>query len=566
MKKYIFRVLSALMAVIFLAVLCAPSFAATDPAPTDSRGDFYDWVINSGSLDKDRPGGPFGPGGGGGRFSKEHYDEWVSTLPAPGYTSDGGLLIPFTVISHYNYNGGGNPSCNNHTVSTLSSSSCTVQFMCDSNTIIFSLASGKSSFTFRDIGYGLESELLCPYDGYYVIWEPKIQYSYMTSSGEEISSVGSSGDEKIPFGMGTYYTVGSKLSCSRVFHKNDSTALLFATFTCATPLAKFTPAPSVDPGYQTQYNINTRPTTITGGNYGIVGDDNNITTVTNTTQIVNEGDNLYYNPATGQTQTITDWTYNYDNRIYDITLDTGDKVSVEYGDENITITENNVVEGDTIVNNYTIYYMIDGSGSGESHTHEWYKTGERQATCLVPAQRTYTCSICGEQKTETDPVLGHSWHAIQTVTTQYDDDGNQTQEGYTIYECERCGEQYKSTNNTGPPPSGGDSSGEGDDKESVWDKIGNFFGIILEGIIGIFDAILGKLLDALVVLSEMLLGKVKDVVAVVLSVLEEVPALFGGFLDFLGLVFPFLPSEITLLLTFGVIAVVFIGIIKALRR
>lgn len=141
-----------------------------------------------------------------------------------------------------------------------------------------------------------------------------------------------------------------------------------------------------------------------------------------------------------------------------------------------------------------------------------------------------------------------------------------TQEGYTIYECERCGEQYKSTNDTGPPPSGGDSSSEGDDKESIWDKIGSFLGTILEGIIGIFDAILNKLLDALVALSEMLLGKVKDVVAVVLSVLDEVPALFDGFLNFLGLVFPFLPPEITLLLTFGVIAVVFIGIIKAIRR
>ena len=141
-----------------------------------------------------------------------------------------------------------------------------------------------------------------------------------------------------------------------------------------------------------------------------------------------------------------------------------------------------------------------------------------------------------------------------------------TQEGYTIYECERCGEQYKSTNDTGPPPSGGDSSGEGDDKESVWDKIGNFLGTILEGIIGIFDAILGKLLDALVALSEMLLGKIKDVVEVVLSIFDELPALFDGFLNFLALIFPFLPSEITLLLTFGVIAVVFIGIIKAIRR
>ena len=47
---------------------------------------------------------------------------------------------------------------------------------------------------------------------------------------------------------------------------------------------------------------------------------------------------------------------------------------------------------------------------------------------------------------------------------------------------------------------------------------------------------------------------------------NKVPQLFSGFLDFLGVVFPFIPSEITLLLTFGVVAVVFIGIIKAIRR
>lgn len=77
---------------ILIFSLCVPAFAS-DPAPTDSRGDFYDWVINSGALDANRPGGPFGPGsGGGGRFSKEHYDEWVSELPALGYNSAGHLI------------------------------------------------------------------------------------------------------------------------------------------------------------------------------------------------------------------------------------------------------------------------------------------------------------------------------------------------------------------------------------------------------------------------------------------------------------------------------------------
>ena len=64
----------------------------------------------------------------------------------------------------------------------------------------------------------------------------------------------------------------------------------------------------------------------------------------------------------------------------------------------------------------------------------------------------------------------------------------------------------------------------------------------------------------------MLLDKLGAVVETILSVLDEAPKLFGGFLDFLGAVFPFLPPELMLLLTFGVIAIVTIGIIKALRR
>lgn len=286
------------------------------------------------------------------------------------------------------------------------------------------------------------------------------------------------------------------------------------------------------------YNINTRPTTITGGNYGIVGDDNNITTVTNTTQIVNEGDNLYYNPATGQTQTITDWTYNYDGRIYNITLDTGDTVSVEYGDENITIVENNVVEGDTIVNNYTIYYMIDGSGSGDNPSstpcpHDWQAGTSTAPTCTAPGKTVYTCSMCGETKTETVPALGHDWEVVRTVPTEYDDNGTQTQAGYTLYECTRCGEQYKDTDSTGPP---------GDDVDD------------------------GGLLAWLNGLIKHLSDNLSGVVALIKRFFTEIPELFGGFTAFLAAVFPFLPDEIMLLLTFGMAALVVVGVIKAIRR
>ena len=74
------------------------------------------------------------------------------------------------------------------------------------------------------------------------------------------------------------------------------------------------------------------------------------------------------------------------------------------------------------------------------------------------------------------------------------------------------------------------------------------------------------LFRSLTALVTMITDKLSTVVEAVLSIFEEVPAMFGGFLAFLTAMFPFLPPEIITLLTFGIAAVVFIGIIKALRR
>lgn len=64
----------------------------------------------------------------------------------------------------------------------------------------------------------------------------------------------------------------------------------------------------------------------------------------------------------------------------------------------------------------------------------------------------------------------------------------------------------------------------------------------------------------------MVLEKLAVVVETILSLFEEIPKLFGGFLAFLAAVFPFLPPELMTILTFGLAAVVFIGIVKAVRR
>lgn len=267
-----------------------------------------------------------------------------------------------------------------------------------------------------------------------------------------------------------------------------------------------------------QYNITTRPTGITGGNYGIVGDNGQITKIEDNRTIINETNNTYYNPATGKTETVISWTYDYSTRSYNITLESGDTITVTYGDQNITINE-----GDTI---YNIYYIIEGSGSDpdpspspdDNCAHEWYQTGAVQGNCVTPAQRTYTCSKCNKQYTETDPAPGHSWRIIHEVSTKYDDNGNLIQEGYTIYECERCGEQYKSTNDTGPPASGGGSSGGGSGSGSSSGIFAGIFGIIWDFFRFFFDFF-----------SDFVVGGIKGFISAILDVGSDFFAILNPF-------------------------------------
>jgi len=495
-------------------------------------------------------------GGSGGGFSKsdlqQSYEAQVAELPAPVYGLDGALRWRLNVDRFGEYYGSVSSFQGGTTYNVEYSGHFSSYQLSARGYFSEFLAPVSGTYTLYayyivNLGLGSLNTSTENGPGYYLGLD-RYEIGYTDTSPvsgvlNKFSSVNFlSGDTVIKRGTQFYLSSGKSYSVCSI------TGYWEVACVPATPLSGNT------------YNITSRPTSITG-DYGIIGDNGQIIKVEGD-KIVNETNNNYYNPTTGETHTMSDWSYNYEDRSYTVTTETGDTITVTYGDENVTIKE-----GDTT---YNIYYLVDGGGSEnpgpDACAHTWEEDSTIRPTCSTPGKITMTCSKCSQTKTETLPALGHNWTVERTVQTSYDEQGNLVQQGYTIYKCSVCGEQYKDSEGTGPPGTPGGSGSGGDGEKSIWEKIGEFFGTIGGGFIDIIGAVAGKLLDALTKLAEMLLGKIKTVVETILTIFDEVPALFGGFLDFLGAVFPFLPPEVTTILTFGVIAITFIGILKAVRR
>lgn len=485
---------------------------------------------------------------------KAAYDDYVATLPASGYDSSGKLryspepdyMCIYGVASKYHI------GCEHYPGESYESPPFTFSFDCGANSLqIMPLSGGTSIGRYRAQFY---YKGIAPVAGYYS------KISTPIASGYWIGGDGKRGSYErnyTPSSTPVFYAAGASFSVYDIEYSFTDVGASYVLAQGLPPVYEITPVSALSGD---AYNINSRPASITGGNYGIVGDNGQITKVEDNSTIVNETNNTFYNPATGVTVPITNWSYDYSDRSYKVTLESGDTVTITYGDENIVIKE-----GDTV---YNIYYLIDGSGSENPPcAHEWAETSTTPAICTMPGSKLSTCSKCQKTKKEALPALGHDWQVKKTVTTEYDDTGQLVQQGYTIFECSRCHEQFKSTDGAAPPGGGGSGTDPGgEDKETIWDKLGNFIGSLGGGLVGLIEAVLGKLLDALTALAEKMMEKLKTVVEAILSIFDELPLIFGGFLDFLAALFPFLPPELMTILTFGILAVVFIGIIKAVRR
>ena len=156
-----------------------------------------------------------------------------------------------------------------------------------------------------------------------------------------------------------------------------------------------------------------------------------------------------------------------------------------------------------------------------------------------------------------------------TIPNQYDDEGNQISVGFTIFECLRCQEQYKSIDGTAPPSlnpgtstviPGGDGSGDdGEEKEGFFAwllrKAGELLGAVGKGVIEFLQGVLGGIFDGLISLVESVFENLANLVN-----------LFGSFGDALGVLWTWLPPEIVVVLVAGVSIFVLIALLKLIMK
>lgn len=263
------------------------------------------------------------------------------------------------------------------------------------------------------------------------------------------------------------------------------------------PFVRITPVSGlIDPVDDETYGSGTRPGSLTGITYGYQDEngDTVVYTAKDSGMFNEQGDKAYlFNPITGETYECESWQYDYANRRYEIVLAGGGNASLEYGDDQVIMT---VPGSGGVTNIYNYYYMGDGSGEGGGeapggckHTYDSIVT--KAPTCTMPGQETYTCSKCQHTYTQSVPATGHNWEVKKQVLTSYDDNGNIIQEGYTIYKCSVCSEEYKSTDSSKPP--GG--SEDGTDKEGflswLWGQIKALLSKVFGGVGTILDFIFG---------------------------------------------------------------------------
>lgn len=285
----------------------------------------------------------------------------------------------------------------------------------------------------------------------------------------------------------------------------------------------FSIVPADQPVITNNYYINTRVNNFNGDYYDSVTNN-----YYNNTTIINETTNNYYDMTTNTTYVMQKWSYDYQSRTYFITLEDGTTVTVQFGDDCMTITNNNVT------NSYQ-YVIKNTPSTPDTPTtckHEWTETIDTAPTCLESGHASYTCSKCGETYEQLLAAKGHDWKVIEHVNMVYNSDGTVAAQGHTLYQCSVCGEQWYTDTGAPPPDVSGSSSILAWLQEfKVWlgDKLDNLFSG--SGSNNFWTSTKDTVADVLSSLLEALLGFITDILGAILDLVKELLSFFFDLLS-----------------------------------
>ena len=602
---------------------------------------FWEYVYR-GFGGGNRDGG-FGGGGFGGSDPdswttsddmKNDYNDFVSTLPATGYDSAGKLLWQPNFLDATNLDGStrqyigftAHVSPYSSVISGFVSGLVSTDIQ-NLDGASVSISGSKIHFDFTSTSKSYEVVVKGNYSGfarlcfpapiagsYSVVASPfitaqletgKLTNYYTTTEYSWRPALVNSGN---PYGAGGVLYADlywSDANGNKIF-PSDGIGLTGARkhITFSTPIFQITPASSNTTTINNTYNINTRVNNFQGNYY------NNVTNnYYNNTTIINETTNNYYDMTTNNYYTMSNWSYDYQSRTYFVTLEDGTTITVQFGDDCLTITNNNVE------NSYQYVINNNSTPSPNPETpstckHNWTETIDVAPTCLEGGHANFTCSLCGETYEQILSAKGHNWTVKEHVNTVYGENGVIVTQGHTLYECSACGEQWYTETATPPPDVSGGSNilawlqefktWLGDKLDNLFQGDGdtnNFWNTNKKSFTDVLSSLLQTLLDFLTDILEKLLGLVKDLLSFLFDLLSSV--VITGISDFftglkdsrlfdfvtkddegsavalpegVAAVFAFfsgvilaLPVELRSILLFGTALIVLIGVIKIIK-
>lgn len=378
------------------------------------------------------------------------YANNVSNLPASGYTSAGGLLwqprwidVDSSSFKIYVNSSLSLVECNGSALTVGGNENYRVS-VSGARISIDCLLQSSVKFYFKKAS-GEYIRFKTPISGYYTRMASPFYAARFETSGGTFETANY---DYTAAGRGLY-SAGSYLSGLT----SSEWSVPFPKYNAIRGFCEFyTPIYSVEPAdaslVSNNYTINTRVNNFQGDYY-----DNVTNNYYNNTTIINETTNNYYDMTTNNYYTMSNWSYDYQSRTYFVTLEDGTTITVQFGDDCLTITNNNVE------NSYQ--YVIKNGGSSPDTPaackHNWTETIDVAPTCLEGGHANYTCSLCGETYEQILSAKGHNWTVKEHVNTVYGENGQIVTQGHTLYECSACGEQWY-TETAAPPP---DVSGGG---------------------------------------------------------------------------------------------------------